>query len=61
MNIDYEKVIPAAIPMKRAAPDKPKFNDMNPKYTSRIEDEAKKTSLAFREKVAADRQRLGLY
>ena len=54
MSFDYEKVIPAPIPMKRMAPPKMKFNDMNPVYTSRLQDEAKKTSQLFREKVAQD-------
>lgn len=58
--MNYENFIPAAIPMKRAAPAKPKFNDMSPTYVTRLQDEAKKTSQQFREKVEADRKRLGL-
>ena len=58
---DYEKVIPAAIPMKRAAvKTRDPFNCMPATYTEGIQREAAATSQKFRDKVEADRKRLGL-
>lgn len=60
MNFDYEKVIPKAIPMKRAELKKTKFIPLNPYYAVRLEQEADKTSKLYRQKIEADRKRLGL-
>ena len=59
LQLDYEKCIPAAIPMKLQEV-KMISADMPKKFTDNIYKEASKVSKLFRDKVAADRQRLGL-
>jgi len=60
--MNWEKVIPAAIPLRRADPVKTRnpFNCLPATYTENLYKEQEKGSKAFREKVEADRRRLGL-
>lgn len=60
MKMNWQNVIPMPIPTKRASPPKSKMIDMHDSYTKGITAEASKTSKLFREKVQADRKRLGL-
>ena len=60
MSINWEKVIPQAIPMKRAPSKKMLTNDIMPVYTRNIYDEAKKTSQKFREKIEVDLKKCGI-
>lgn len=57
INMDWNKVIPAPIPMKRARASKENHKDMHPEYTAGLKDEASKTSKLFREKIAQDLER----
>lgn len=58
MSVNWEKYIPAPIPMKKARPPQPKFDRLHPKYVVGIHDDAKKTSQLFKQKIAADLERL---
>jgi len=62
MSFDYEKVIPTAIPMKRAPAKthRDPYNCIPATYTENIVADSPKTSQLFKEKIAADRKRLGL-
>ena len=59
--MDWEKVIPLAIPMKRAKMiTRDPYHCMPAIYTSNILAESKSTSQKFREKIAADLKKAGI-
>jgi hypothetical protein len=57
--VNWESVIPKAIPTKRMALTVKK-PVIHPTYTERLEDDKNKGSKMYREKIEADRKRLGL-
>lgn len=60
--MNWEKVIPAAIPMRRAPSIEIRdpFHCLPATYTENLYKDQSQGSKAFRDKVEADRKRLGL-
>ncbi len=57
MTVDYQKVVPQVIPVKRGRPatQRNPFNCLPATYTANLSNEAYNTSQRFRDKIARDK------